>query len=458
MRSRRLLATAILALAFAAEGADSPPPAPRDADLVVGLPLLRVVRFPSVTSQVPTWDAAVETHADLFLLSHYLVERSTESIPIPWLKRASRIGGAFLLDALSWFIINPGWAHEEGHRSVLGQYSIASHNGANDPPGTWTGGYIPVYGMTDDALAGLKRDHPADMVRLQSAGWESEILVRAELERITFFHARPGYEVPLYALFSNVSIFGYLDLCLNQAETASMVAQEVAATGGNMFLRDFTGPDCTGWAYDLQRPDEPYAARGTDATGLIRRPRLPSDMTAAELAVLRRQRNLSLLNLVDPNLLGLTSFTATDPFTKAPFRWSFSVQHVLTSFGGTTGLNFFFAEGDLRLRAELSLGGNGRGYYFPGLVSEIYRYPVRVPWGTLWSSGSVGLWLQPQGQRFDSGTPVPGAMLTALFAQRVFPPVEATLRLTAKTAGWAPGIAELGPMVDVTLGLGLALE
>src|SRR5512140_643129 len=119
MRTREFVATAVLAVAFAAEAAESPdagipaeisldggsaqsiaappealpsppaqlstPAAPRDADLVVGLPLLRVVRFPGVTSHVPTWDEAVATHADLFLLSHYLVERSTEPIPIPWL-------------------------------------------------------------------------------------------------------------------------------------------------------------------------------------------------------------------------------------------------------------------------------------------------------------------------------------------------------------------------------------
>jgi hypothetical protein len=81
MRSPTLIAAAALALAPAAQAADSP-----DADLVVGLPLLRVVRSPSVTFHVPTWDEAVQTHADLFLLSHYLVERSTEPIPIPWLK------------------------------------------------------------------------------------------------------------------------------------------------------------------------------------------------------------------------------------------------------------------------------------------------------------------------------------------------------------------------------------
>ncbi len=77
------------------------------------------------------------------------------------------------------------WSHEEYHRAVLGQYGIDSHDD------TWdlrlTSSSINVSHVTDEELIRLKRDHPADMVRLSAAGMEGDVEVARAIESDDFF-------------------------------------------------------------------------------------------------------------------------------------------------------------------------------------------------------------------------------------------------------------------------------
>ena len=68
------------------------------------------------------------------------------------------------------------WAHEESHRAVLRNRGIASRNGLYFPE-AWSNGTISVDHVSDGDLATLKRDHPADTVRLMSAGIETQHLI-----------------------------------------------------------------------------------------------------------------------------------------------------------------------------------------------------------------------------------------------------------------------------------------
>ena len=77
--------------------------------------------------------------------------------------------------------------------------------------------------------------------------------------------------VPAYVTVFNDLI--YHSLCVNDELDTMM--DEINARETTEASRDFTGPDCTAWVYDLRRPDEPYADRGTHPSGNAREVRSP---------------------------------------------------------------------------------------------------------------------------------------------------------------------------------------
>src|SRR6266480_38637 len=72
------------------------------------------------------------------------------------------------------------WVHEEWHRAVLGRRGI---NSFDDVYRFRVTEAIAVSHVRDEDLIRLKRDHPADQVRLQEAGIEGEAALVKRLEK-----------------------------------------------------------------------------------------------------------------------------------------------------------------------------------------------------------------------------------------------------------------------------------
>jgi hypothetical protein len=68
------------------------------------------------------------------------------------------------------FYVPPGeaWLHEEWHRAVLSHCGIASYN--DTYKFRLFGGVVNVSHVRDEDLERLKREHPAEFVRLAAAG------------------------------------------------------------------------------------------------------------------------------------------------------------------------------------------------------------------------------------------------------------------------------------------------
>src|SRR6185436_9321120 len=99
-------------------------------------------------------------------------------------------------------------------------------------------------------------------------------------------------------------------------------------------VRDFTGHDILAWAYDLHRPNEPYAARGIHPSGVgIDRYRKPSDLRPEEMQYLRRQGKLQVLNFFDPAFIRGSGFTMNNPLNGRPMKVVVRPGHILTPFG-----------------------------------------------------------------------------------------------------------------------------
>ena len=367
------------------------------------------------------------------------------------------------LSVLLWDYINvvevplPGadaWIHEEYHRAVLGNRGIDSFDDVYKFQIGATA--IAVSHVRDDDLVRLKREHPAEQVRLGVAGIEGEYQLVQRLEQNQFFTRSPAWHAPLYWLVKLGSA-AYV-ASGSWDETNEDTDEMNREDGTNVKRRDFTGHDFTAWAYDLHRPGEPYAARGAHPSGVgIDRYIKPDDLTPAELRYLRRQGRLQLLNFLDPFLVGARGITVGNPLTGRPLRVTANVAHVLTSFGHTVDANLFLARGDVGLFVVLHGYANGERV-FPGIQAELLDYPVAVRGRALTLSPRAALWLQPDDQRFHTRDAAPGGLLALKVHRSGAGRFGAFAEVEAKTAGWVAGVVNLGPNVGVRVGGSLALR
>ena len=368
-----------------------------------------------------------------------------------WHGNAAGSGLSQLLFEVLAFYVPPGeaWLHEEWHRAVLSHLGIASYN--DTYKFRLFAGVVAVSHVRDEDLERLKREHPADFVRLAAAGIEGEYqhITAVEKDRF-FFGANP------YGRFSNVTAvlnaiiyLGLSSFDYVNRETDKMNRED----GANIGVRDFTGWDFTAWVYDLFRPDEPYAARGVHPSGVgIDRYIKPDDLSPAERHFLRVQGVLSLLNLVDPGLVGLRPFRLTSPVTGRPLQFQIGLRHLLTSFGYTVDANIFWKEDAASLFVILHNYVNGERY-FPGAEAELLRQPVRVGGRELYITPRLAAWLQPEGQRFRSARAVAGALGSIRLEPRARRALAPYVEVEVKTAGWVAGNVDLGGNLGVRLGV-----
>lgn len=385
------------------------------------------------------------------LTMHSLIMDNTSGFTFP-------LGGAvpylltFTFDYLYMAFLPFGysWNHEEWHRAILSRRGIGSYNGVYDfDPFSGT---VSVRKVEDADLAELKERHPAEMVRLSSAGGEAQIDLTLRMRSDDFFAERP-VRYDLISWWMNLgNTISYLHLSATGGSD-DLVEKANKQEGGDVDARDFTGPDFTAWVYDLFRPDEPYSGRGVHPSGAgVDRYVLHSDLTSEEKDFLVLQRNLSLLNLISPQLFGINRFSAVDPITKRPLSFNFAVVHQLTAFGYDVVPYFFLKEGEVNLTFAYHTYVNHEGVY-PGIEVSLYRYPLLTGSLKAFVSATVMGWLQPSDLRFKTTEADPGALLRLTASVPVRDRLETFIRGEVKTEGWVAGNAYLDSVVAFQTGL-----
>jgi hypothetical protein len=342
-----------------------------------------------------------------------------------------------------------GWMHEEWHRAVMSRRGIKSTNDIYDLP--FFRSLINVSHVTDADLVRLKREHPADQVRMSSAGIEGDFALGTAFDKDRFF-----YDTRAATLFAEwmgtLNAIGYMQTAAFDSD--GNTERQNIKEGTNVPRRDFTGLDPDGWVYDLFRPNEPYEARGVHPSGVgLDRYRSGSDLTARERRYLDSQARLSWLNLANPNLFGFYYFKL-GAFDGAPARFNASLHHVMAPFGYTLGLNLFAKAGRYRAFGELRAFVS-ESLVLPGLSFELLRYPL--PWLEATLSPRVRLWLQPKHQLFFERSVAPGGSLEARVSVPLLPALEAYVEGAGKTAGFIPGEVFLNWSLNVRTGLEIFL-
>lgn len=383
-------------------------------------------------------------------------ELTHEGIKRAWGKHTTLAGTTiWLFDLFAAELpLGDAWVHEEYHRAVMGNRGIGSFDDVYLMK--LTSEVVAVSHVRDEDLVRLKREHPAEQVRLGAAGMEGEQLLVQSLEQDRFFHGSTAYMLPFY-WFVKLGTQGYVAGCTT-AEADRLTNDMNVQDGANVKVRDFTGLDFSGWVYDLFRSDEPYTARGIHPSGVgINRYIKASDLSAGELSYLKRQGNLQLFNFLDPNLLGISGVTVRNPLTDAPVRLNASMAHYLTSFGHTVDLNTFVRSNDLSMFVVLHRYVYAGGA-LPGIDATVIDHPVKIGGRQFDVSPRAALWLQPEAQRFHAERGRLGGLLGARVRVASSQWVNAFAEVDAKSEGWVAGDVRLDPAVEVRVGASFRLK
>ncbi len=141
------------------------------------LPLLDLPVYTESAYPFPTMPQSLALSNDFYLMAHYGLENISEKKWVGRLAIATFDVASFVLP------LSYSWLHEEWHRAVFSHRNISSHNGVYD---FRISDSIPVDRLRDEDLAQLKKDHPAEFVRMSSAGMESQIQQNFAFERVSF--------------------------------------------------------------------------------------------------------------------------------------------------------------------------------------------------------------------------------------------------------------------------------
>jgi len=407
--------------------------------VIVDLPVLDApLNLSSDDYTLPTMRQSLAASTDFYSVAHRALGGPTRRSWRVWL-----IAG---FDLLSNYIpLGSSWVHEEWHRAVMSRRGVSSFDDVYNFP--LFSNLIAVSHETDEDLTRLKRDHPAEFVRLSAAGMEAQTEQNLELARRHFFDNQRTYDGILLAM-NDLSVFGYLSSCASSRADATTDSQN-NADGSDVSKRDFTGLDCTAWVYDLFRPNEPYAARGIHPSGVgFNRYIHYSDLTDEERSFLKRQVWLTVLNAADPFIFGFDHFVGD--WDGIPYQWNARLAHYLTSFGYTVDADFFLNIENQKFLIQLQNGFNA-DTYFPGFSMEWREQ--RLPWDRWFMSHQLTLWNQPRGQyvkaRDGDMMVAAGTRLMYQIGTDIFPYVG----VEAKTPGWLAGNVFLDRGFSVWTGL-----
>lgn len=316
--------------------------------------------------------------------------------------------------------------HEEFHRSVMSIHGIYSYDEV------WNFGKgldIAVTGVKDEDLIYLKKQHPAAQVRLSAAGVEGEYFFFQKMRSDNFFY-KTGYPFFGLSILGTFHGINYVKLPLTSRFneiTDSILSRDKF----DVLARDFTGYDFSAWIYDLFKPDEPYADRGTWPDGIgIKRPIKESDLTPEMKAFLKKTGNVQYLNLISPFNIGINRIKIGDNLFG-----NFALRSVPTSFGYFAGGDFFIEKRQHKLMISAGIN-KSNSLTLPDLQVKYFDYYIN---DRLKTNASASIWLQPVDQRFFATKAMAGFSLGVQPSYRLSNHIGVMGEMRYKTKGWQFG-------------------
>ncbi len=195
--------------------------------------------------------------------------------------------------------------HEEGHRSVLTGQNI----GSISQPYFNMHGAAYVKGVTDITLENLRNNDLPTYIRLHTAGLESDYMLTKRVEALGSFEQDDFNNYKWEYWIRKIAILQYY--------VSGLFKYEIDLNEENEELkRDIVGHDLYGAARHLHRPEMDF-----------KRYTRYADLTKEEKSFINRIGYRSLLNLLNPLLIGKSNFKFNETtkfnigmgYTMAPF-------------------------------------------------------------------------------------------------------------------------------------------
>lgn len=404
-------------------------------------------------AESPSMNQAIGWSTSLYNSMNYGVAEGWNAILNPTKGKSARVWNRVLKELTAGVLFAAttkipfagGWAHEEFHRNTWTQYGIGSYNEI------WDFNLAPdalsyVSHVYDEDLSWLKANHPADYVRMGSAGIEAHFLTNEVLQQQDFEY---NTNLPNIALYW-ADVIAPLDY-VNRAKSSETNEEHAKLYDPerNILRRDFTGNDFTGWVYDLFRPKESFESRGSHPTGVgVDRYRTYDDLDQEMLDYLEKMGTRQLLNFISPFMIGIRHIKFNDNF-----RMNFAVRHYLTSFGDDIQLEFYYQLKESIGQLVLHRYSN-HNIMFPGIEStiDVKRFELGGA-KKLSVKNRTMVWIQPKDQEFMTNTNELGGLISfsAHYENKtVWRPY---VNVEAKSNGWVAGNPYLSDKMSVRLGI-----
>ncbi len=343
----------------------------------------------------------------------------------------------------SYLPLGDAWVHEEYHRAVLKNRGIDSYNNVYDLE--IGGEFIVVSRVKDEDLILFKKKYPHDLIRSHAAGYEGDNQLVASLIKDAFFLGTSHADMILFLnvlnghFYLRASTTSVVDIDTNLHNLEERTIEE----------RDFTGFDFTAWVYDLHRPQEDYTARGVHPTGVgIDRAIKLSDLTTEEVRYLKKQRDLSLLNMAG---LFLMKPHKVKPLGGDEYVFKVRPTHYLTSFGYTVNADFLLKSADLKFFFSLQNQFND-DHYFLGVDMELVNYPYRFFGREVAVTPRLSVWSQPEDQNFRTSQSDIGGLVSVKTSLPLKKGWSTYFELEGKTKGWVAGNVYLDDNISARTG------
>ena len=329
------------------------------------------------------------------------------------------------------------WTHEEFHRSVLGVSGVSSENG-NWFLSRWDG---TVYGVSDQDLTNLKANDLNQLLYSYVAGVQSEVMINRNVTLDDFYHQRAFYKNSLL-LYNAWYVHNYFSFSTSFAsDSVKVIAPE--HEDANPSQRDFAGADLTAWAYDMFNPNLPYDSRDDFPNGEGENRRVGfSDLSKQAQDFLNRQKDLSLLNFINPAILFVNRIKLGDQLSFTAFA-----QYAPTHFGND--VSFYLPVQYRKFDVLLAMHNyNASSLNTKGFELGLYNFSLG---GKAHLKAAVNVWKQPE--TFFGNNTVFGGNTELGLNYRVTKNFSGFLNLSGKTKGFQMGNPYLKSVFSMQLGV-----
>jgi hypothetical protein len=398
-------------------------------------------------------DQAFELSNDLYEVSFWGIDALGNKLFVPKNKPYTRtrkcVNGIFkygLSLGFSYFgselpIPLGVWGHEEYHRSVLGVGNVSSKNG-NWLLNRWDG---TVYGVSDSVLTRLKADDVNNLLYSYVAGVQYEIQSNQQ-NTLADFYKRRTFKKSGLLLYNAYYVYNYFRFSTSSVSDSVKVLAPPHESQ-NSSERDYAGADLTAWVYDMFNPSVPFTVRDSfpNGEGVNRRIGF-SDLSNEAQSFLTKQKQLSLLNFINPGILFVNRIKLSQDLS-----FNFFTQYTPTHFGNDVALFLpvKYRRYDVLLHLHRYSNNVKNGL---GIGVGLYNYQLSRK---LETDVALIVWNQPNS--FLDAKKTTGGQISVVTRYALTDNWSMYLSMAGKTRGWVMGDPYLRSNFSLQLGVNYQL-